>query len=418
MGTMETPDGDEGRSAPRRRTEIEEEPFRRLQRMGAVTIGVSLPKRWVARHRLGVGSPITMRALADDSILLRAEVPQLDGWGAIVPVNRSSSPEHLFRDLVGAYISGAHGFEILEDGGLRPETRQIVRTFARRTFQIEIVSEDPDRLVLRDVSRGGDLDLGAVLNRMFQVVLDLQRQAAAAWKRAEPTEEVPLGVRDDEVDRYGWLVERVLTLRLAPETLGEYPKSVGDHPLYYLLLSRYLERVADHAVKIADVHERLAGVRLPARFTSALADLHGQILRALEAAVDVAEHPDSARANEVIDTTEALHQTQETLREGLLARARPADLTPAAAAGLGFVLESLDRTVAYAQDIAEIGLDRAARGGLVPVRPFVAPRPLPPPTARPSAPRGTASSPNGAPPPPPPSARARGSPTGSSRRRG
>ncbi len=367
MGKEGTRDGAVSRFPPKGRTEIEEEPFRRLQRMGAVTIGVSLPKPWVARHRLGVGSPIKLRALADDSILLRAEPPHPGGLGAVVAVDRTASPEHLFRDLVGSYISGAHEFEILEPGGLRPETRQIVRTFARRTLQIEIVSEDAERLVLRDVSRGGDLALGPVLHRMFQVVLDLQRQAGAAWGESEPTEAVSLGLRDDEVDRYAWLVERVLALRLAPETLGEYPQTAEGHPLHALLLTRYLERIADHAVKIADVHARLGGARLPPRLTSALRDLHGQILRALEAAVEVAEHPDSARANEVIDTTEALHQTQETLREGLLARARPADLTPAAAAGLGLVLESLDRTVAYAQDIAEIGLDRAARAALAPV---------------------------------------------------
>lgn len=367
MATVKGPDG-RGEMLPRGsgRTGLDDEGSRRLQRMGAVTVGVSLPKAWIARHGLTVGDPVRLRPLPDDSLVLRADRPASAPTRAEVDVDPGAPPEHVFRNLIGAYLAGAGEFEVAEAGGLRPETRQIARTFARRTLQIEIVSEEAERMVLRDVSRGADLALAPLLRRMLQVVVDLQQQAGAAGDSGETSGAGSLGGRDDEVDRYAWLVERVLAMRLAPGAIGEHPPTPDESPLDHLVLARYLERVADHAVRIAEVRGRLAGSRIPNRFEAALSEHHRQILNALKAAVDVTERPDARRANEVIDTTEALHQTHDALREDLLARGRPADLTPSVAAGLSLLLESLDRTTAYAQDIAQVGLDRAARASLAP----------------------------------------------------
>ena len=41
---------------------------RRLQRMGAVTVGVSLPREWVGRRGLAAGHPVFVRSLPDGSL--------------------------------------------------------------------------------------------------------------------------------------------------------------------------------------------------------------------------------------------------------------------------------------------------------------------------------------------------------------
>ncbi|MCI4348088.1 MAG: hypothetical protein L3J97_05655 [Thermoplasmata archaeon] len=333
---------------------------RRLQRMGTVTIGVSLPREWVGTRNLAVGSMVFLRALADGSLLIQDRDPASAYASAEVQVQPDRSREHIFRDLVAAYLTGAREFVIREKGGISPETVAIAKTFARRTLQPEIVSEDRDVLILRDVSRGAELDIAPLLRRMFQVVLALQQDSARTWREPDRWRGIRWEARDDEVDRHAWLIERILALRLAGSMGGSESDLPVERPLQTLILVRSMERIGDHAVQIADQGLRWAETSPTDRFARPLTEFHTQVLEQLRAAFGVASgERDSARANDVIDVGEALHATYTTLTESFFARGVASGLSALAAVPLGLILQSIDRTVSYAQDIAEVGLDRS-----------------------------------------------------------
>lgn len=333
---------------------------RRLQRMGTVTIGVSLPREWVGTRNLVVGSTVFLRALADGSLLIQDRDPTTAHASVEVFVQPDRSREHIFRDLVAAYLAGAREFVVHEKGGISPETMAVAKTFARRTLQPEIVSEDRDVLILRDVSLGAELDIGALLRRMFQIVLALQQEAARTWAEPDRWRGVRWEHRDDEVDRHAWLIERILALRLAGAIPGAEAELPVDHPLQTLVLVRSLERIGDHAVQIAEQGLRWAETSPAERLVRPLTEFHGQVLDQLRAAFRVAsEERDVAHANDVIDLGEALHATYTTLTESLFARSGGSGFSALAAVPLSLILQSIDRTVSYAQDIAEVGLDRS-----------------------------------------------------------
>jgi phosphate uptake regulator len=223
---------------------------RRLQRMGAVTMGVSLPREWVGRHGLGVGSPVFLEPLADGSILVRDRTREEAPRTAEIRVRTDRPREHLFRRLVAAYLDGAQEFQVVEPGGLSSASLSVARTFVRRTIQPEIVSEDGERLHLRDVSRGSELDVAPLLKRMHQIVQRLHEEAAASFGGGlrGPADNWP--ARDDEVDRHAWLIERILALR-AGAPGGGLASAFGAIPQLFVIV-RSLERVADHAVQIAE----------------------------------------------------------------------------------------------------------------------------------------------------------------------
>jgi phosphate uptake regulator len=335
---------------------------RRLQRMGAVTVGVSLPRAWVGERGLVAGNPIHLKTLPDGSLLLRDRVQGTAQGRSVILVNSQMAPEHLFRQLIGAYLSGASEFLIYEDGGISAQTRGVAKTFVRRTVQPEIVSEESTTLLLKDVSLGTGLPLPQLLHRMFQVVDNLQQEAALAWDAGGRHRPESLETRDDEVDRHEWLIERVLTLRLTSEVIDTGRNTPFEDPMQCLLLARALERVADHAVQIQENGSRLLESSPPRRILASVGGFHRQVLENLRRAFRVAESPDAGSANDIIDTGEALHATHRTLTEGFLAHGGFAELSPIAVASLGLVLQSIDRTAAYAQDIAQVGLDRAAWG--------------------------------------------------------
>lgn len=332
---------------------------RRLQRMGSVTVGVVLPPAWVGERGLAVGSAVELRALPDGALLLRAPETAPARDTITIPVLPGASPEHLFRQLIAAYLAGASEFVLVEPNGITSETRSIARTFGRRTVQPEIVSDEGEILILRDVTAGPDLALPLLLRRMFQLVYEMQRSAGEFLNASAMAPSGALAIRDDEVDRQAWLVERTLVLRLDPERLVEQAPSGGRDPVSPLLLARSLERVGDHAVVLGDNAARLSECPVPDSVRSALQAYHLQALEYLRCAFEVAEFPDVERANDLIDLGEALLSAHITLTESFLVRGADPDLTPLASACLGLVLQSIDRTAAYAQDIAQVGLDRA-----------------------------------------------------------
>jgi phosphate uptake regulator len=266
--------------------------------------------------------------------------------------------EHVFRQLVAAYLDGADEFLVVESGGLRPSTRELARTFARRTFGPLVVSQGTEQVLLRISAEASHVDLTRGLRRMYELVARLQQSANAYLTTAGPIDPTELGREDDEVDRQAWLVERMLgrRLRSPPPTVDA---SLSSEPIPAILLARALERVADHAVTLGACAARLSECSVPDGVRVALRTYHLQVMEHLRNAFEVAGAPDVTRANELLDTGDALHATHATLSEKLLARASSPGLAPVASASLGLALQSIDRTTSYAQDIAQVGLDRA-----------------------------------------------------------
>ncbi len=324
--------------------------------MGAVTVGVSLPRDWVGQRGLTPGQSVYLRSLPDGSLLVRDSERGRGPSSAIVDVDPSAPGEHLFRRLIGAYLAGATEFVLREPGGLSAPTRAVARSFARRTGHTESVAEEGTTLLLRDVSMGSGLPAPRLLQRMFQIVYDLHVDAGRSWTRAPASPPASLAARDDEVDRCAWQIERAVRLG-ASETSSRPGADLGD-AFRFLLWARDLERLGDHAVLIGEHGSRLAESGLPEPIRRMLSTYHGQALEHLKAAHAVASEPDAQRANSLLDVGEALQETGTALADRIVLRDSTERLPPTSIRSLGLILQSIDRTTGYAQNLAEIGLDR------------------------------------------------------------
>ena len=65
-----------------------------------------------------------IRTLADGSLLLLDRVPAPSIRQAVLEVGSPTNVEHLFRALIGAYLTGASEFVLRVPGGLTPEIRK------------------------------------------------------------------------------------------------------------------------------------------------------------------------------------------------------------------------------------------------------------------------------------------------------
>jgi len=291
---------------------------------------------------------------------------------ATITVGRGEPPEHVFRRLLGAYLAGAREFTIRERPKLSSGTRDVVRTFCRRTRQPEVISDEPGVLRLRDLAFESPVPVDQRIARMGRLVVEFHREAVDSWAHLPFGEDGYWERRDDEIDREAWYVQRVATIHLgglppAGSWLGRWTTG------------RSLERIADHAVVLGEVGRRLVDLPNGTGPVTYLRQFHRQAMEHLEG---VLEAPDGAAANDLLDLGEALIASGHALSDRLLPAVGVGSMPPATAAAVARILESVKRTIAYAQDIAQVALDRCvgpeetegrSAGGRATVYPTVTP---------------------------------------------
>ena len=327
--------------------------------------GILLPPAWVGERGLPVGVPIDFEELADGSLLLRPAFSPPRPETITIPVSGSSAPEHLFRQLVAAYLNGATEFVLVAPDGVPDGVRRVARAFAERTATPEVVSDDGQVLLLRERPASLDPPVDELVREMTVAVRAMHETAGRILEAGGHAEADLLPEQDDEVDRLAWRAERTVVRHRGHGRAG-LPESVAtDDPVASLLLVRALERIADHAVSLGEQAARLSECSVAPTVKSSLHAYHTQAIDYLAAALELNDAPAVRRANELLDTGTALHLAHRTISESLLTRAGAGPLSPLASASLGLVLQSIDRTVAYAEDIVELGLDRAVAAQLL-----------------------------------------------------
>ncbi len=271
-------------------------------------------------------------------------------------VGRAESPEHLFRRLLGAYLDGAREFVVRERPNVRGGTREVVRTFCRRTRQPEIVSDESGILRLRDIAFESPVPLPQRIARMGHIVIEFHREAVESWSRLPFGEDGYWDRRDDEIDREAWYIERLAALGI---------NGSGVTLLGPWTVARSLERIADHAVVLGETGRRLIDLPQSSGPLTSLKQFHRQ---AMDHLAGVLGATDGTAANDLLDMGEALAASGRALGDRLLPAVGGGTMPPATAAAIGRILESIGRTIAYSQDVAQVVLDRSIPVGPAEIR--------------------------------------------------
>ena len=322
---------------------------------------MSLPKSWVVSHGLHAGDVLVFTPRSDGTLTLYPEEePQVDAARRVVVVSNDMDSEHLFRNLVAEYIAGAPLLEIRTNARMSAKTRDVVRSFAQRMIGPEILEETAEGVVLQDVVGANPLPIPSVIRRMHQMVRSMLTDAMTAIAHQDASIARDVVERDWEVDRLHWFVQKQVTTALRDvRTLTSLGLTLPECSTY-VLASRVLERIADHAVRIADMVAVLGKEAPPASIVAELGRLHAAAAKCLDEAVDALGSRDVQRANAVVDTAkEVTREREKVLRELATKRGR-------VAVGLAYVLESLERSALYASDLAEIAINHAIQASSEP----------------------------------------------------
>lgn len=358
LGEMVT---DAPRRAPPSSAPSPVEVIRHLRRAGKGEIVVAVPRSWVSDNGMEIGSTLRLLEAGPGRMVLEDAKINGQSWSTGVPGNSREPLEHLFRCLVAGYLTGTTEITLNFADATTPEVRKTVREFARRSGRMEVVSEGPSSVTLRDISGNNLTEPAPLVVRIARAALELQRRAGESLSSSSSSEEESFWeTQDDEVDRLEWRVHRALAAHALKISTSSSSPLNSSSSLHLLAMARAFERIGDHAVRIGRAAASLPNsVPQPARFRP-IAEFHKQTVELLERVIPLVESPDPREANEIADVAESLHASHMALLQSLLSRRAPSPIAPLTAAWLALVLDSMDRTVAYVADVAELALDRAA----------------------------------------------------------
>ena len=356
---------------------------RRIQKTGGSTFIISLPKNWVTSRGLHAGDQLMFTPRPDGSLTVSPEsVGAGEAVRRVIVVSNDLEEEHLVRRLIAEYIAGSSLLEVRTEGRMNARTRDVVRGFAQRVIGPEILEETAESVVLQDVVGANPLPIPSVIRRMHQMVRAMHADAMAAFRTLDGSIARDVVERDWEVDRLHWFMEKQVNSALRDARVLSSLDLTLPECSTYLLTSRLLERVADHAVRIAETVSLLDKDKPPSAMTDALEAMATAATQALSDALDSLEQRDIERANEVIDRVHHLAEQRPNLVAELATK------KARLAVGLAYVLESIERTALYATDLAEIAINHAVEAPPTPLpaippvteRPTRRPAPSPAPT--------------------------------------
>jgi phosphate uptake regulator len=326
---------------------------RKLQLTGGSTYVVSLPKRWVTDAGLKAGDTVFLEPQADGAMSVRARPAERPlARRRVFEEKGEERRDHLLRKLIGAYIAGFGYIEIRYGPDLGPFVRRVARDFSRMVIGPEVIEESKNTVVIQDLSDTAELSAEKCLRRMHLTVRAMHEDALAALRGRDEALAKDVIQRDQDVDRLYWMVAKQYSLAHSPGAASTNSNGTGElHN--YRLIAKLLERIGDHAERIARACEVFKEKGLEPRLLKELEAARESAIGMLDKAFFALLTTDIESANQAVDDMDRhqklidslFHQVASKKGEELLA--------------LGAIVDSLGRTAGYAADIAELAIDVA-----------------------------------------------------------
>ena len=335
----------------------QKEETRKLQITGGSTYVLSLPKKWVTQSGLDKGSQLLVRQQEDGALaILPLEIGKMEKTEeATIKVSQEDSSEALVRKTVAVYLQG---YNIIH---IRPKDRQkeilstqrnSVKTFARNMLVgTEIVTDTSKELTLQVLLSYPELSVPSALRRMSIITASMHKDAITALRNIDYQLAKDVRATDYEVNRFHLYIIRQLKMAIQnPRIITEIGLKVSNDCLGYRLITKMVERTADHATNIAKYVQHLTK-KLDEDFLQAIQEMNKVAISSFETSIEALFRRDFSLADSVI----AKGNRIAALEKKALLSSKETDIEEAA--NIRLVIESVRRIAEYSMDIAEIVLN-------------------------------------------------------------
>ncbi|MGM0771052.1 MAG: PhoU domain-containing protein [Halobacteriota archaeon] len=323
---------------------------RKIQQTGGSTYIVSLPKKWAERSGITTGSQVTLQPQQDGTLSIAAEGhKQNPKKKNVIDVNGCLGDE-LVRLLIAAYISGSDMIE-LRANRIQVDQKKIIRSVCHKLIGPEIIEETANSVLIQDLLNPSEVSIRKSVRRMFLISNSMLTDAMQALKEQDHDLALDVIERDDEVDRLHLLISKQFRTVLRGSRLPDTSKTTIDEYHDLRLSSSSLERIADHALKIAKTATILEDP-IPEDTMELIESAYMISIAMVEDAIDALYNQNTDLANKVIAKVDGTKARINDLNSSLLELE-----SPEAIVSLGTVADSIDRIGEYGANIAEFAIN-------------------------------------------------------------
>lgn len=308
-----------------------------MQATGGSSLTLTLPKTWASRWKLK----------SKDEVLVNAMGPML----IIKPAGQSKqeitidisvddmTDEWLLREMIGAYIAGADKI-ILRSRRITPDQNKAIRRAVQRLFGFEILEETSQKIVAKTVLDDAQFPVSESTLRIFMITRGMFVDSLKAAQAGDKDLAIDIKLRDYEVNKFLHAIQRQFQEILG----GKVDGNLGEVS-FYRSVAIQLERVGDHAVKIAELAS--TGRTDSAKLSSTFPIIQEAMYSLLKDVESMVRHLDKRQAHRVLDTDEEL--------ERLIYSSKSMKKSYEGA----IIEDSLDRLRGYLMNVAELTIDYA-----------------------------------------------------------
>ncbi len=332
------------------------EETRRMQLTGRSTYIVSLPKKWVKEMKLNAGDQLVIKRQSESALLIMPKskkiAPEKD---VSLKVSSKDNPDAIARKIISLYLIGFNTIKLIaENDRISSEQRRVIKEIVRKKLiGAEIITDSPSEMNLKILLSYPELSIETALTRMCSLARAMHKDALTALTELNYDLAKSVIDLDDEVDRFNLYIVRQLKSAVQdPYEIKEMGLSNPRDCLGYRLITKSIERIADHAVKIA---EKVLNFKKPLDKETV-----NKIMQVNEFAGSIFDLAINAllsrNFNLAEETLERSHEI-ENLENNAVAHLLKQGFDVQDISNLRLILESIRRVAEYADDIAEIVLN-------------------------------------------------------------
>jgi phosphate uptake regulator len=326
--------------------------IRRVQITGGSSYIITLPKEWIKSSNIKKNDPLGLIRQSDGTLLVTPKMVEKQNQKIkVFEISDRTDQDYLLRQLVGAYIAGYNSIKIKSSNKILSKVRANVRKFTQTTIGQEVIEETDSSIMIKDLLKPAEMPFDSTIKRMHLIIKGMHGDALNALQTSNKKIAEDVVSRDDEVDRLHWLVARQHNIILQNMSLAEKLDITIGMTSTYFLISRILERMGDHVVRIALNIINLVDSDLDRGIINKIQSASDLAINIVNKSIGAFLRKDILASNKNIELARKLVTQCGEINE--LALKQKGTI----AISIGYIVESIRRIGEYAEDISETAIN-------------------------------------------------------------
>lgn len=322
--------------------------LRRVQMTGGSSFVVTLPKDWIQEMHIKKNDPVGLITQPDGTLLVTKKITEEPLQRVKeIDIAHIADPSFLFRVLIGTYITGYTAIKISSKQRFPPFVRTVVRDFTQMTIGQEVVEETDTSITVKDLLNPVEMPFDNTIKRMFVIVRNMHEDAITALETHNNTLATDVINRDMDSDRLNWLIARQTNMIMQNPSLSRKMEVSVSKAMNYHLISKIIERIGDHAVRIAENTQPIIEMELDNKIITSIKKANTLSMNIFDKSIISFFNVDIREAHKTIESISVLEKICGDISNMAFKQ------ETVAAISLSYIAESIRRAGEYSGDISE-----------------------------------------------------------------